>query len=306
MKKALELGKEYEFAGYRWVPVRINEEKQMAVMQSLGVTSGPWPGYSIPQFGNDYYYTQDISGMNISDYDDKTKTLMEQIKPVVSGDVGLYLSSYNDIEINAVLRKALAKAAAVGCHSLGASYSVAWLGSFYGNSSAWYVGSSGSVGSICGQGNSCVVAPAFNLDLSKIKIEGSEIKIKVLSASKDNTVKTEKYEGWTIMTNRPNGLCDLVTRKLEFGTFGDAYKFKRDIQVFLNEGVNEQKGIYYLTINGMSPFKLSDRDSTIILRTHINDDNFHSLINEANDVLHTMLTQMHEYIMEMIGQLPEI
>lgn len=303
MKKALELGKEYEFAGYRWVPVRINEEKQMAVMQSLGVTSGSWAGYSIPQFGNDYYYTQDISGMNISDYDDKTKTLMEQIKPVVSGDVGLYLSSYNDIEINAVLRKALAKAAAVGCHSLGAFFSIAWLGSFYGNFYAWCVNSDGGV-SYSDQGSSLVVAPAFNLNLSKIEVEGSEIKVKVLSASKDNAVKTEKYEGWTIMTNRPNGLCDLVTRKLEFGTFGDAYKFKRDIQIFLNEGINERKGTYYLDITGMNPFKFDGEYRTIQLRTHIND--YHALIDEANDVIRVLLTEIHEYIMEMIGQLPEI
>ena len=305
MKKSLELGKKYLFAGHKWIPVHINEEKQVAVMQSLGVTAGKWPGYLLPQFGNDYYCAQDISEMDISDYDENTNTLMEQIKPVLSGNVGLYLPSYNDIETNAVWRKALVKAATVGYHLFGAAYSVAWLGSFYGNSSAWYVYSDGGVGND-GQDDSCVVAPSFDLDLSKIEVEGDEIKVKVSPASENNRVKTEKYEGWTIMTNRPNGLCDLVTRKLEFGTFGDAYKFKRDIQVFLKEGINEQKGIYYLTIIGMSPFKLGDKDSTITLKTHINDDNFHSLINEANDVLRAMLTQMHEYIMEMIGQLPEI
>lgn len=193
MKNVLELGKEYSLAGYHWIPVRINEEKQMAVMQSLGVTAGPWSGYSIPQFGNDYYYTQDISGMNISDYDDKTKTLMEQIKPVVSGDVGLYLLSYNDIEINAVLRKALAKAAAVGCRSLGAFFSIAWLGSYYDNFYACGVNSDGGV-SYSDQGSSLVVAPAFNLNLSNIEVEGSEIKVKVLSASKDNAVNDKQTE----------------------------------------------------------------------------------------------------------------
>lgn len=303
MKKALELGKEYEFAGYRWVPVRINEEKQMAVMQSLGVTSGSWAGYSMPQFGNDYYYTQDISGINISDYDDKTKALIEQIKPVISGDVGLYLPSYYDIKTNAVWRKILAKSAANYC-SFGATDYYAWLGTFYGEYGAWCVDSGGYVIND-DQNSSYVVAPAFNLDLSQIEVEGSEIKVKVLPTSSANTVKTEKYEGWTIMTNRPNGLCDLVTRKLEFGTFGDAYKFKHDIQVLLKEDINEQKGTYYLDIIGTSPFKLSDEDSIITLRTHINDDNYHSLIDEANDVLRTMLTQMHEYIMEMLGQLPE-
>lgn len=46
-KQSIELGKEYLFAGYRWVPVEINENCQVAVMQSLGVTAGPWPGFSM-------------------------------------------------------------------------------------------------------------------------------------------------------------------------------------------------------------------------------------------------------------------
>lgn len=116
--------------------------------------------------------------------------------------------------------------------------------------------------------------------------------------------KTEHYENWTIITDRPGGLCDLVTRSLEFGAFGDAYKYKRNIQTFIKEGINEQKGTYYLDITGMSPFKFDNEYRTIQLRTHIND--YHALIDEANDVIRALLTEMHEYIMEMIGQLPEI
>ena len=177
----LELGKEYLFAGYKWVPVRINEEKQMAIMQSLGVTAGPWAGYTLSQFGDKHYYSQDISGKDISDYDEKTRALMKQIKPVISGNTGLYLPSYEDIEDNAVWKNALAKAAA-DYRSFGASYYGAWTGTYYGGSNAYYVNSNGNTYGV-NQNNSFVVPAAFNLDLSKVEIEGDEIKVQVTKAS---------------------------------------------------------------------------------------------------------------------------
>ena len=48
----LEAGETYQFAGYRWVPVEINENCHVAVMQSLGVTAGPWPGFSMENLGD--------------------------------------------------------------------------------------------------------------------------------------------------------------------------------------------------------------------------------------------------------------
>lgn len=173
--KKIELGKEYGFAGYRWVPVRINEENQVAIMQSLGVTAGLWPGYSMPQFGNGYYCSQNISSRDISDYDNKTYALMKQIKPVSFID-GLYLPSFEDVNGKPLWKDVLARAAS-RYSSFGASYSYAWTGTH--NSycdGAWVVNSNGNAGSY-GQNNSCVVPVAFNLDLSKVEIMGDEIVI---------------------------------------------------------------------------------------------------------------------------------
>ena len=60
-KRTIELGKEYLFAGYRWVPVEINRNCQVAVMQSLGVTAGPWPGFSMENLGDGNHYTHNIN-----------------------------------------------------------------------------------------------------------------------------------------------------------------------------------------------------------------------------------------------------
>ena len=177
MESKIKLGKEYNFAGYRWVPVKfIDEEKQIVVMQSLGVTVGPWPGYSMLQFGNGYYCSQNISSKDISDYDNKTRALMEQIRPIVSGDAGLYLPSYDNIKTNSVWRNALAKAAA-NYRSFGASYDCAWTGTYYGSYGAWIVDSYGGT-TYGNQYGSYVVPAAFDLNLSKIEIEGDEIVIK--------------------------------------------------------------------------------------------------------------------------------
>ena len=43
----LEAGETYQFAGYRWVPVEINENCHVAVMKSIGVTEGKWPEYNL-------------------------------------------------------------------------------------------------------------------------------------------------------------------------------------------------------------------------------------------------------------------
>lgn len=111
-----------------------------AVMQSCGVTSGPWPGYEMPQFdGTDNdWYEQNIDGMNISDYDDKMSALYEAIKSVEFNGAGygngLFLVSntkVNQIEwggkgsgdyCNAL------KIAAKDHSSFGADNGCAWLG----------------------------------------------------------------------------------------------------------------------------------------------------------------------------------
>lgn len=80
----LEAGETYQFAGYRWVPVEINENCHVAVMQSLGVTAGPWPGFSMENLGDGKHYAHNIDEYDISRYDDKTYALMKQLSLLVS------------------------------------------------------------------------------------------------------------------------------------------------------------------------------------------------------------------------------
>lgn len=174
-KRTIELGKEYLFKGYRWVPVEINENCHVAVMQSLGVTAGPWPGFSMENLGDGNHYTHNIDEYDISRYDDKTYALMKQIKPVSFID-GLYLPSFEDINDNPLWKDAIARAASHGS-SFGASGSYAWTGTYRGSSYAWVVSSVGSA-YYNNQSDSCVVPVAFNVNLSKIEIVGDKIIIK--------------------------------------------------------------------------------------------------------------------------------
>ena len=61
----LEAGKTYKFAGYSWTTCEVDKEHHTAVIQSHGVTSGAWPGYVMPQFGNGNFDEKSIDGQNI-------------------------------------------------------------------------------------------------------------------------------------------------------------------------------------------------------------------------------------------------
>ena len=230
----IELGKEYNFAGYRWVPVRINEEDQVAVMQSLGVTAGPWPGFSMSLYGNWNFYDKDIAGEDISNYIETTEKLMEQIRPVAVDTVsgrGLYLPSYDSIKTNSVWRDALAKAAA-NYRSFGASLSYAWTGTYNGGG-AWVVNSNGNTGDSY-QDNSYVVPAAFNLDLSKIEIEGDEIKEKVSPASEKSFASPAQslINKLRKQAEETQKLLNLAADSLESCTAESAYMQERFLDGF--------------------------------------------------------------------------
>ena len=194
-KRTIELGKEYLFAGYKWVPVEINENWHVAVMQSLGVTAGPWPGFSMENLGDGKHYAHNIDEYDISRYDDKIYALMKQIKPVSLID-GLYLPGLEDINDNQLWKDALARAASR--YSLfGASYHYAWTGTYNGGNGAWIVNSNGNTDG-GNQGSSYVVPVAFNLDLSKVEIRDDEIII----IENDNTDQSKNPSNFAeFMTN---------------------------------------------------------------------------------------------------------
>ena len=183
----LESGKTYKFAGYSWTACEVNNDRHVAVIQSHGVTHGAWPGFVMSQFGNGNYYSKSIDGQDISGYDNKMKELYVTIKDAentsASYGKGLYLISEEKAGFtewghpgSGNYWQAL-KAAAENACSFGSPDNYAWLGTVYGSGGAWYVNSNGGV-SYNDQSDDYVVAPVFNLDLSKVEIIGDEIIIK--------------------------------------------------------------------------------------------------------------------------------
>lgn len=175
--KNIDFGKEYNFTGYKWIPIKIDKERNIAVIQSLGVTAGPWPGYILPQFGNGKEYYNNIVGKNVSNYDKQMQDLYEFIKKVEATSEdgeGLYLLNQS-VESLPIVMKALAKAADNKIH--GSLYDCVWLGDTF-NDFALYVDANEKILYGTGQNDLFVVAPAFNLDLSKVEIRDDEIVIK--------------------------------------------------------------------------------------------------------------------------------
>ena len=111
-------------------------------------------------------------------------------------------------------------------------------------------------------------------------------------------MKKESYNGWNICTERPGGLINLISREFQYGKHSW-------MKVYINKELNTDIDTYQLSIIACEPF-VFDMAKHFKLHTHINDDNYHALIDEANDVIRGLLTEMHEYIIAMINELPEI
>lgn len=199
----LEPGKTYKFAGYSWTACEVNNDRHVAVIQSHGITHGMWPGFVIPKFGNGNYYGRSIDGQDSSDYDEKMSALYNAIKDVedksASYGKGLYLVSKEKAGYTEwcepgsddywqALKKAAGNASSFGCPN-----NYAWLGTVYGSDYAWCVGSSGNVYDYS-QNSDYVVAPAFNLDLSKVEVVGDEIIIKDICNANQRKITTDKQK----------------------------------------------------------------------------------------------------------------
>ena len=184
----LEAGETYRFAGYSWTACELVNDGRVAVIQSHGVTHGAWPGFVMSQFGNGNYYSKSIDGDDISAYDDKMQALYEAIKDAEDSSTsygkGLFLISKEKAGFTEwcepgsgdywqALKKAAGNASSFGCPN-----NHAWLGTVGGSGSAWCVYSGGNVYDYNSQNYDYVVAPAFNLDVSKVEVDGDEIIIK--------------------------------------------------------------------------------------------------------------------------------
>ena len=184
----LKLGKTYLFMGYNWTVCELVNDGRTAVLQSHGVTSGAWPGFKMAEFGNGDYYADSIDGQDISAYDHKLKELYNAIKDVEDKSAtygkGLYLVSKEKVgstkcgkQGSGYYWKAL-KEAAMNYQSFGAASNGAWLGTVSGSGNPLCVDSNGGVYNGNLRSSGFVVAPAFNLDLSKVEVAGDEIVIK--------------------------------------------------------------------------------------------------------------------------------
>lgn len=235
----LESGKTYKFAGYSWTACEVNNDRHVAVIQSHGVTHGAWPGFVMSQFGNGNYYSKSIDGQDISGYDNKMKELYVTIKDAentsASYGKGLYLISEEKAGFtewghpgSGNYWQAL-KAAAENARSFWAAY-FAWLGTV-DDSSAWCIHLNGNVYCGSNQTNGFVVAPAFNLDLSKVEIVGDEIVIRKSVKNARNTKKEkirefldEIYKESEIL---PENFGDEIVAELEERFLEDGYEITK-------------------------------------------------------------------------------
>lgn len=185
----LELGKTYDFMGYKWTACELINNGKTLVIQSHGVTCGTWPGFKMLKFGGkvDAFYATDIAGEDISAYDDKMQILYDVIKEVedksASYGKGLFLVSAEKAQLPTVIYGA--SGAGYYCDALvsagsegnpNGTHCNAWLGTL-GNkeNTAWFVNGFAN-GYIALQDDVVkTIAPAFNIDLSKVVISGDEI-----------------------------------------------------------------------------------------------------------------------------------
>ena len=236
---AVELGKTYQFAGYKWTACELINKGKTLVIQSHGVTHGKWPGFKMEKFGNGNYYADSIDGQDISAYDNKMQALYDAIEDVedtsASYGKGLYLISEEEVGFTELGHpgsgnywQAL-KAAAENARSFWAAY-CAWLGTV-DDSSAWCIHLNGNVYCCSNQTNGFVVAPAFNLDLSKVEIVGDEIVIRKSVKNARNTKKEkirefldEIYKESEIL---PENFGDEIVAELEERFLEDGYEITK-------------------------------------------------------------------------------
>ena len=193
----LNEGEIYKFADCDWMAVEVHDEYTTLVMikgnTDHGDMSGAWPGYI--KNGNSAY-GQSIEYEDISSYYPGLTYLYSQINDkeyaAATGE-GLYLVPYSFVsEITGKYWEALMLAARYKS-SFGADNYCAWVGTVRSLGTAWYVDEDYGVDTY-NQFKSCVVAPTFNLDTSKI----SEMEI----VSTFVTATFNDYDGTQISQKR--------------------------------------------------------------------------------------------------------
>lgn len=93
----------------------------------------------------------------------------------------------------------------------------------------------------------------------------------------------ENYNGWKICINREDGLSDVIVKSFKFGKY-------RWVTLFIHE--ND------LQIVSSAPFVFQDMKIT--------STDMYSKCNESDDLFRAQLTELHNYLIELVNQLPDI
>lgn len=238
------VGQTYSFMGYDWTACDLVNDGKTLVIQSHGVTHGAWPGFVMPQFGNGHFYSKSIAGEDISGYDDKMQALYYAIKDTedsfASYGKGLFLISKEKAGYVEFERTGsgnywkVLQGVSMNYSPFGATCFSTWLGTVAdansGNAFSMDIG--GCIGySICNQPNEYAIAPAFNLDLSKVEIVGDEIVIRKSVKNARNTKKKkireflhEIYEESEILSEN---FGDEIVAELEERFLEDGYEITK-------------------------------------------------------------------------------
>lgn len=200
---SLTLGETYSFGGYNWTCAETFND--YAVLQSQGITGGTWPGYAMtgPTTGTGDWgavntnYDGDIDGEDISGYNTTLSNLFSGIGSTeylsASYGKGLYLidpemaglppgstssKRRGDLDLtgsklnyyNAMIT------AALNHSSVGITMNYAWFGAHCNSYSCWAATDyNGTISYGNFQSKEFVIAPAFNVDLSKINVSSENV-----------------------------------------------------------------------------------------------------------------------------------
>jgi hypothetical protein len=194
----IAIGNTYFFGGFYWTAAE-DLGNNAVCLQSQGMTAGTWPGYKLTSdySGTKNYgsantaYNGNIDGDNIANYDEVTQTWYSKYSAVEkTGQAygsGLFLVS------NAKCGATTSGTQGSGNYWNGLKIAptrfnvgtASWTGTVI-NNNAWIVTTAGYLNNEYSQNytgyGGFVIAPAFNLDLTKVKLDGSTIML--LSESK--------------------------------------------------------------------------------------------------------------------------
>lgn len=177
----ITIGNTYSFGGFKWIAAEMIGIDGV-VLQSQGMSSGSWPAYKLitdctgtKNYGSaNTAYRANIDGDNIANYDDVISTWYAKYSAVektgASYGSGLFLVSK---EKCGVTGDSATTGSGVYLDALKIA-APAWLGTYGTESYAWAaVTDGGWVSQGYAQYGDFNIAPAFNLDLTKVKLVGT-------------------------------------------------------------------------------------------------------------------------------------